>query len=218
VWEDELLGEFRNLLANVVLQPNVIDQWVWQHDPSGGYTVRGAYKLLSYRDLQGVEATTYLIWHKQVPLKATILTWRLLRNRLPTKDNLVRQHIITHESSNCVSGYGGVETSQHLFLSCPVFPSLWSMIRSCVGISSADPLLILTILFSLPIPHEVHEHAAFFLQLLWLCSIWVIWHERNNRIFKAEESTVLHLLDKVKVHSLWWMTTSNVNLGLNSHM
>jgi hypothetical protein len=28
-WEEELLGELRSALTNFVMQPNVLDQWVW---------------------------------------------------------------------------------------------------------------------------------------------------------------------------------------------
>jgi hypothetical protein len=50
VWEEELLGEFRSVLANSVLQPDVIDRWVWRHDPDGGYSVRGAYEIFTALD------------------------------------------------------------------------------------------------------------------------------------------------------------------------
>jgi hypothetical protein len=46
----------------------------------------------------------------------------------------------------------------------------------------------------------------------------MVWHEQNTRIFKAKESTVNQMLEKVKVHSLWWMKTYNVNLCVNSHL
>ncbi|PNX57544.1 cysteine-rich receptor-like protein kinase, partial [Trifolium pratense] len=29
------------------------------------------------------------IWHPQVPLKVSVFAWRLLRDRLPTKSNIV---------------------------------------------------------------------------------------------------------------------------------
>ncbi|MCI03096.1 heat-shock protein [Trifolium medium] len=48
-WEEEMLEECRSLLFDIVLQPNVADQWVWQPDPGGGYSVRGAYDLLTDR-------------------------------------------------------------------------------------------------------------------------------------------------------------------------
>jgi hypothetical protein len=83
--EEDQLGECRLLLYDVVLQPHVADHWVWRHDPEGGYSVRGAYHLLTRREAPVTATTTELIWHKQVPLKASILAWRMLRNRLPTR-------------------------------------------------------------------------------------------------------------------------------------
>ncbi|GAU37503.1 hypothetical protein TSUD_275550 [Trifolium subterraneum] len=80
--------------------------WVWRPDPSGGYSVRGAYDLLTFRGGQTVVATTDLIWHKQVPLKVSVAAWGLLRNRLPTKDNLVRRHIISQGAHLCMAGCG----------------------------------------------------------------------------------------------------------------
>ncbi|GAU43501.1 hypothetical protein TSUD_92120 [Trifolium subterraneum] len=110
-WEEEMVEECRALLADVVLQDNATDYWVWRPDPSGGYSVRGAYDLLTSRGDQGVAATTDLIWHKQVPLKVSVAAWRLLRNRLPTKDNLVRRHIIPQGAHLCVAGCGVPETA-----------------------------------------------------------------------------------------------------------
>jgi hypothetical protein len=60
--------------------------------------VRGAYNLLTIQDFHGVKATSDLFWHKQVPLKVSVLAWRLFHNRLSTKDNLVTRNIISHDS------------------------------------------------------------------------------------------------------------------------
>ncbi|GAU33365.1 hypothetical protein TSUD_364900 [Trifolium subterraneum] len=79
---------------------------------------------------QAVAATTDLIWHKQVPLKVSVAACRLLRNRLPSKDNLVRRHIISQGAHLCMAGYGAPETAQHLFLLCPVFAPLWGLVRN----------------------------------------------------------------------------------------
>jgi len=55
----------------------------------------------------------------RVPLKVSILAWRLLRNRLPTKDNLVTRDIISQDSQMCMTGCGGLEMAHHLFISYP---------------------------------------------------------------------------------------------------
>ncbi|GAU22997.1 hypothetical protein TSUD_98260 [Trifolium subterraneum] len=41
-------------------------KWWWRHDPGGGYTVRGAYMLLTCTDIVAEDAPTDLIWHKQI--------------------------------------------------------------------------------------------------------------------------------------------------------
>jgi hypothetical protein len=143
-------------------------------------------------------AATTLIWHKQVPVKASVLAWRLLCNRLPTRDNLVRHHIIAPNAHFCVNGCGGEETTQHVFLSCPVFAPLHGLIRSWVGISSADPVSIQDHFVRFTYSAGGSRAWRSFLQLLWLCSIWVVLHERNNRIFKAKEWQSFKCLRKLK--------------------
>jgi hypothetical protein len=73
----------------------------------------GAYNILTALDAQDMEDTSNLIWHKQVPLKVSVLAWWLLRNRFSTKDNLVKRHIIPPDASICVTGCGGAETAHH---------------------------------------------------------------------------------------------------------
>ena len=46
-WEEELLAKCRALFLDVSLNSDVSDSWVWLLDPSHGYTVRGAYSLLT---------------------------------------------------------------------------------------------------------------------------------------------------------------------------
>jgi hypothetical protein len=51
-----MLGKCRSLLSDIVLQSNVANQLLWRHDPSGSYTIRGAYNLLAFREVQDAEA------------------------------------------------------------------------------------------------------------------------------------------------------------------
>jgi len=72
VWEEELLAECRALLLDVSLHFNVLDRWVWHPDPSGGYSVRGAYDLLTTQDTPIADSAVELICHNQVPLKVSV--------------------------------------------------------------------------------------------------------------------------------------------------
>ncbi|GAU47276.1 hypothetical protein TSUD_94650 [Trifolium subterraneum] len=111
--------------ASVVRKDRSVDMWLWRPDPIRGYSVREAYRFLtSHQPISMIDADD-LIWHKQVPLKVSSFAWRLLRNRLPTKDNLANRGIITAEAQSCVAGCGALESAQHLFISCSTFGSLW---------------------------------------------------------------------------------------------
>ncbi|XP_024626839.1 uncharacterized protein [Medicago truncatula] len=209
-WEEDLLVECRLLLANVSLQPLSYDVWQWQPDPGQGYTIRGAYALLTSQEEQQDSLCEDLVWHKQVPLKVSIFAWRLIRDRLPTKSNLASRGILSSEACLCVSGCGLLEDARHLFLSCRFFGLLWPLVRSWIGFDGVDHCDISN--------HGAHfafytgglKARRSFLQLIWLLTVWVIWNERNNRIFKQKESSLLQLLDKVKYQSLWWLKASKV--------
>ena len=72
-------------------------------------------------------------------MKVSIFAWRLFRDRLPTKTNLVVDDIIPPDAYYCVTGCGGVESARQLFLSCDTFGFLWTLVRSWISFSSADP-------------------------------------------------------------------------------
>jgi hypothetical protein len=78
----------------------------------------GVYQLLTSQQHVTLDAVEDLIWYRQVPMKISIFVWRLLRDKLPTKINLVTRCIITSDTHFCVVGCGAIEYAQHLFLSC----------------------------------------------------------------------------------------------------
>ncbi|XP_024630905.2 uncharacterized protein [Medicago truncatula] len=137
-WEEELLDECGALLLDVSLNPIVSDSWVWLPDPSGGYTVRGAYSLLISQVPSVAVDDLDLVWHKQVPLKVSVFAWRLLRDRLPTRTNLIARRVLSSDMSSCVAGYGHPESARHLFLLCDTFGSLWHLVRDWIGCFGVD--------------------------------------------------------------------------------
>jgi hypothetical protein len=102
------------------------------------------------------------------PLKVSIFAWRLLRDRLPTKANLVAQGIISLNAHYFVSGCGDVESTQHLFISCSFFASLWSLIRAWIDFSSADTQWLSDHFLQFTYSPGGLRARRSFLQLIWL--------------------------------------------------
>jgi len=168
---------------------------------------------LSYCSANTTDMSSELIWHKDVLLKVSVFVWRLLHNRLPTKDSLGRCDVLLDKNSLCVSGCDGVEPVHHLFLKCNIFGSLWYLVHDWVGVSSVDLYSIM----------DHFNHYAYlsggpkkrhsFMRLLWLVTIWVIWRDINDMIFSNKVKSMPHILKKVKCLSMWWLEKNVVKCG-----
>jgi len=152
-----------------------------------------------------------LIWHPQVPSKVSILAWRLLRDRLPTKSNMLRRGIIHGENSSCVAGCGCIESVQHLFISCDFFGTLWHHVRQWLGLSGVDHNDIGTHFAQFTNYLGGRRRCRSFLQLLWRMCVWLIWKERNNRVFTNVHISIEELKEKVIFHSYWWLKANNAS-------
>jgi len=150
-----------------------------------------------------------LVWHKQVPLKVSIFVWRLLCDRLPTKANFAIRGVLSVEDVLCVTECGQVETAEHLFLSCTVLAALWQHVRDWIGFAGVDSNNISDHLVQFTYMTGVGKGKRSFLQLIWLLCTWVVWNERNNRLFNNTVNTIPQLLDKVKLLSLGWLKARN---------
>jgi len=47
-----------------------------------------------------------------------------------------------------------------------------------------------------------------FFTVIWFATIWVIWKERNNRVFQNTTATPSTLIEKVKMHSFLWLKSN----------
>ncbi|XP_024632796.1 uncharacterized protein [Medicago truncatula] len=205
VWEEEMLEECRTLLFDVSLHVDVTDQWLWLPDPLEGYSVRGAYHVLTSKDLPLVDSTAEMIWHRQVPLKVSVFAWRLLRDRFPTKFNLVNRSVISSEAAVCVSGCGSIESAQHLMLFYSTFASLWPLVCDWIGFMGVDSNVLFDHFVQFVHSTGVSKARKSFLRLIWLPCAWVLWTECNNRLFNNTITPISRLLNKVKYLSLGWL-------------
>ncbi|CAJ2630732.1 unnamed protein product [Trifolium pratense] len=216
-WEEEMLRECQSLFLNMLLQAHSIDRWQWRPDPATGYSVRGAYQLITSHLSVTMDDADNLIWHPQVPLKVSIFAWRLLRDRLPTRVNLVTRGVLSSTAHSCIFGCGEAESAHHLFISCSTVGSLWDLVRSWIGIPLAGFTTLRDHFVQFVSSAGGSRARRSFLQLIWLACVWVVWTERNHRLFTGSADTSHILLDKIKLFSFRWLKTTSVTLSYNYH-
>ena len=172
------------MLHNIVLQGHIHDMWRWILDPVDGYSVKGTYQYPV--DASSERGLFDAVWQKQVPSKVSVFAWRLLRNRLPTKDNLVCRHVLHHDDMSCIGDCDSFETTFHLIFDCDISDSVWHLLYRWLDISFIPPDTVHDHLHQfghlMGLPRFTHS----FLKIIWLACVWVIWKERNNMIFKQK--------------------------------
>lgn len=129
------------------------DRWIWRPHSSNRYIVSSAYQLLIEVVDNGVVVNNnnnnvlhFILWLKDVPLKVSLFAWRLLQNRIPTKDNLVRHQVIYVNDQPCTGRYGSTEDIDHLFVACDFYGNIWVLISGWLGIPAASSPILLSYL------------------------------------------------------------------------
>lgn len=117
-WEKELKGELYGCLSEVQITNGKEDEWQWTCVSNGAFTSSSAYEILcssqtSYDDV------FRNFWCKNPPLKVVAFAWKVLRRRIPTKDQLARR-INGGQNLNlsCCLCNIEPESVDHLFFRC----------------------------------------------------------------------------------------------------
>jgi hypothetical protein len=156
-------------------------------------------------------------WHKDVPLKVELFVWRLFSDRLPTKNNLHRQNVLDFEAQTRVDGCGIVETSNHLFLRCTLFGSVWNFISQWLGVVTVMPSDVKGHFDQFRHLGGASKSRQSLLQVIWCATMWEIWKERNNRIFNEKNSSIMQVVDRIKLLTFKWLKVKFASLPFNYH-
>lgn len=147
MWEEELLDEMLVLLGAEPLLMDKEDEWLWGMDASGLYTTKSASLFLNEKATAEQSVSSYgnmvfnMLWRCKAPPKILTFTWQVLRDRIPSKENLFKRGaVIPQMEQNCVLCHDYIESTEHLFPSCRMAHNIWSKVYGWIDISGVQPL------------------------------------------------------------------------------
>lgn len=214
-WRMDLFGreidyanELMSLLDRFKLMPNKEDSWIWNERSSPHGFVKKAYDLMSEcAQLQTRDSNNFHIfkwvWKAMAPRNAASMAWRLMRERLPTTDNLDKRGVITGGSVTCPCCGVKPESANHLFVSCEPIIKVWDSMARRVGVVWTAP-------------SKVSDHFWQFLNLgnykktrkklggLWICVAWVIWSWWNKLVFQNSSWDFLKIEEEINGRFWAW--------------
>ena len=175
-------------------------------DPAGHYSTKLAYNLLKDEGNSIEEdSTSKIIWRLKIPPRASAFSWRIFKNRLPTRDNLRRRHVEL-PSYNCPLCDQEEETAGHILFSCRKTRHLWwESLRwvNRVGPFSIEPKSHF-LQFSL---WSGKSNVDKRWEVFWIALSMSIWKHRNALVFHNQDFNSEKVMDEAVFHTWSWINS-----------
>ncbi|XP_073367762.1 uncharacterized protein [Aegilops tauschii subsp. strangulata] len=184
------------LLDEVLLDELTDDDISWKHMASGQYTSASAYKA----QFLGVVLSPMdqMVWKAWAPLKVKFFAWLALQDRIWTADRLAKRG--WPNCGPCPLCKGVQECGPHILFKCRYSLRLWRLVIQRFGIDDMD---------------TTSWHLMDSVESWWVstCDVgttdrkakasitilvsWVIWNERNARVFRHKSAPPPILLNSI---------------------
>ena len=125
------------------------------------------------------------------------MAWLALLRRMPTRDRLRRWGMDV--PSVCVLCSTSSETHHHLFFECEYPSTLWQAFASQIWTNPPNDLHSAAS-WILQLSRQSNANAIRLIKLIFQASIYLLWKERNARIFTAvstQPRIIHHALDRL---------------------
>ncbi|KAL8480705.1 hypothetical protein ACS0TY_027301 [Phlomoides rotata] len=165
------------------------DSWYWTDAYDGKFTTKTAYDLISGDLTQPVvderEEAFELLWQSQAIRRHQAMAWKVLKLRMPTKDELQKRKIIADlQDTKCPL--------------CEVEDE--TVVEYCYGSTFRTK------------PHLL-QHAALFSSkkfekyaiAIWVAVVDIIWRTRNLKVFEGTNKTVWKVVGEIKARTWTWL-------------
>ncbi|KAH1193273.1 Histone-lysine N-methyltransferase ATX5 [Glycine max] len=212
--ESHLAVQFMEEISSVPIQRHDKDTMLWLAEPNGQYTTKSTYRLCMNPSTTSSDRKIFkTIWKLKIPPRVVIFCWRLLKNRLPTKDNLLRRNVITQEA-NCPLCGCVQEDVGHLFFNCNLTKGLWW--ESMRWIRVVGPLPIT------PVCHFTQFCDGFGAAVnhstrcgWWIALTSFIWQHRNQLIFQGKSFDPYKVMDHAIFLAWSWLKAKEKDFNIS---
>ncbi|XP_058756806.1 uncharacterized protein LOC131630029 [Vicia villosa] len=195
------IRELLHCLGGIFPKVGIKDRHVWPYESSSCFSVKSCYILLNQNSVVvpsvGLMESLRCNWKAALPSKVQIFGWRLLRDRIPTRRQLLNRNIISlQQEVRCVFCEGQIEDSGHIFLQCPMLVSLKWRVFSCLEIQlpTVEDCCEFLLVWTEQLQGTMKNNIA---AAIWLTFYWCIWKVRNEIIFTNAKLDIDELYYKI---------------------
>ncbi|RZB87009.1 WD repeat-containing protein 55 [Glycine soja] len=210
-WRRNLFDNEMGIASDFIDQTAVInlnvlskDSWVWGAASNGIFSSKSAYLCIKAEQSSEDHQLGFCqLWDTKIPPRALTFAWRLLWDRLPTKENLSRRHVDL-VNDLCPFCQSNSESASHLFFTCQKVLPLWWEFNTWVKEDRA--------LHCRSMDHFL-QHSSIAgskasntrRKIWWIAATRSIWKLRNDVIFHNQPFHISKLVDNTNFLTWSWL-------------
>ncbi|KAL5172857.1 putative ribonuclease H protein [Glycine soja] len=192
--EVKLASIFIDHIHQIRVNNNLNDTWVWGAESSGIFSTKFGYQVIKSEMVdEGLYLGFKKLWEIKLPPKALSFVWRLLWDKLPTKDNLIKRQIQV-DNDLCPFCHNQPESASHLFFTCGKTMAIWWEYLSWVKEDK--------VFHCRPLDNFIQHYSSATSKvsntrrtMWWIAATISIWRLRNDIIFQNQTFDINRLTD-----------------------
>ncbi|GJS61833.1 RNA-directed DNA polymerase, eukaryota, reverse transcriptase zinc-binding domain protein [Tanacetum coccineum] len=194
--------QFNNLnsCTSAFILPQIEDRWVWSLSSTGDFSGNSARSFIDDKLLPNFDSPTR--WVKVIPIKINIFAWRVWQDKLPTRLNLSLRGIDI-PTILCSSCNTSVESTSHLFFSCPVARQVWSKVLRWWELTDSRCNTYYD-WFNWLNNSQMSKGIKDIFEGVCYVTWWTLWRFRNQCVFGKSQPRKESLFDDIAQMSFTW--------------
>ena len=180
-WEVDQVLTFFNFIQSRIPTSVGPDSMHWRPRQHGVFDTKSFYHVID--GTQDIKFPWKAIWQVKAPRRVSFFGWSAAWGKILTCDNLMRcGYTMAGWCSMCrLDG----ETGSHLMIHCSLASGLWHSVLRSFGVVWVFPDSIINLLYGWYNRFGKHDSSVW--NLVPLCLMWIIWRERNSRVFEDKD-------------------------------
>lgn len=173
---------------------------------SNVYIIKEVYKDISSNFSSSSNSSRAKACHKEVPTKVLCLVGRVFRNRVVTKDNLIKRGVLFQGLPTYEGGCGSEESVSHLFFA-GIRYSIYQWIRIKVSLHKESMAYLEQFLGLI----ELVRASSKIAMIIWFASFWNNWKVINSNVFRNKKVSLNKMIESVNITPWNWLKNKNNN-------
>ncbi|MQL71033.1 hypothetical protein Taro_003350 [Colocasia esculenta] len=180
-----------NLFLYFLTNNNTHDTWIWRPTQNGKFSTRSVRTILTSE----AEPHWAVLWAPYIPLKWSVLVWRILRDILPV-DGTVKEKGVPLVSKCSYSLNPQEETTLHLFFTGNTASQIWSAMSHLLHFSNTNKAKAADSITAYLTRREPDAAAARLTRCTFMAILWEIWCSRNKARLQDQSMATRHITNR----------------------